>query len=189
MWVLGTGRRVQPFAPRLSSSAVLYGVDQIDASWMDEQVFVVQKELDHVQAVQNRRLWTSCNMAVTEDAHDFGRGARPDPGPGCCGRIGPDREHLATFELIGDRLDAQHFLLGIQAFREVVCEHQESRLTGMRDLLAGQGDLAGRAWCQPEDDTIDVALLEHVSPIEWDNVILYGQYVLDRSPRSTDLGS
>ena len=26
-------------------------------------------------------------------------------------------------------------------------------------------------WCQPEDDTIDVALLEHVSPIEWDNVI------------------
>ena len=67
MWVLGTGGRVQPFAPRLSSSVVLYGVDQIDASWMDEQVFVVQKELDHVQAVQNRHLWTSCNMAVTED--------------------------------------------------------------------------------------------------------------------------
>ena len=38
-------------------------------------------------------------------------------------------------------------------------------------------------WCQPEDDEdkIDVALLEHVSPIEWDNVILYGQYVLDRA--------
>jgi hypothetical protein len=38
-------------------------------------------------------------------------------------------------------------------------------------------------WCQPGDDEekIDVALLEHVSPIEWDNVILYGQYVLDRS--------
>ena len=38
-------------------------------------------------------------------------------------------------------------------------------------------------WCQPEDDNdkIDIALLEHVSPIEWDNVILYGQYVLDRS--------
>ena len=30
-------------------------------------------------------------------------------------------------------------------------------------------------------DQIDVALLEHVSPIEWDNVILYGQYVLDRA--------
>jgi hypothetical protein len=36
-------------------------------------------------------------------------------------------------------------------------------------------------WCQPEEEKIDVALLEHVSPIEWDNVILYGQYVLDRA--------
>ena len=30
-----------------------------------------------------------------------------------------------------------------------------------------------------------MSLLEHVSPIEWDNVILYGQYVLDRA-RSAD---
>jgi TnpA family transposase len=36
-------------------------------------------------------------------------------------------------------------------------------------------------WCKPEGDKIDVALLEHVSPIEWDNVILYGQYLLDRA--------
>jgi TnpA family transposase len=36
-------------------------------------------------------------------------------------------------------------------------------------------------WCKPEDDKIDVTLLEHISPIEWDNVILYGQYVLDRA--------
>ena len=28
---------------------------------------------------------------------------------------------------------------------------------------------------------IDATLLQHVSPIEWDNVILYGQYVLDRA--------
>jgi TnpA family transposase len=34
--------------------------------------------------------------------------------------------------------------------------------------------------CNPEDDAIDVSLLEHISPIEWNNVILYGQYVLDR---------
>lgn len=33
----------------------------------------------------------------------------------------------------------------------------------------------------PEDATIDIGLLEHVSPIEWDNVILYGQYILDRA--------
>lgn len=30
------------------------------------------------------------------------------------------------------------------------------------------------------DDAIDIALLAHISPIEWDNVILYGQYVLNR---------
>jgi TnpA family transposase len=36
-------------------------------------------------------------------------------------------------------------------------------------------------WCKPEDDKIDVALLEHISPIEWDNVILYGQYILGRA--------
>jgi hypothetical protein len=26
-----------------------------------------------------------------------------------------------------------------------------------------------------------LSLLDHVSPIEWDNVLLYGQYVIDRS--------
>jgi hypothetical protein len=38
-------------------------------------------------------------------------------------------------------------------------------------------------WCQPAnaEDKIDITLLEHISPIEWDNIILYGQYVLDRS--------
>jgi len=33
--------------------------------------------------------------------------------------------------------------------------------------------------CNPEIEGIDVSLLEHVSPIEWDNVLLYGEYVLD----------
>jgi TnpA family transposase len=38
-------------------------------------------------------------------------------------------------------------------------------------------------WHQPKEGEgkIDVTLLEHVSPIEWDNVILYGQYILDRA--------
>ena len=31
----------------------------------------------------------------------------------------------------------------------------------------------------PEGEDIDNSLLEHVSPIEWENVILYGQYVLN----------
>ena len=34
--------------------------------------------------------------------------------------------------------------------------------------------------CHPIANGIDLSLLEHVSPIEWDNVVLYGQYILDR---------
>jgi len=34
--------------------------------------------------------------------------------------------------------------------------------------------------CDPLADRIDLSVLEHVSPIEWDNVVLYGQYILDR---------
>jgi hypothetical protein len=40
-----------------------------------------------------------------------------------------------------------------------------------------------RAWlCLPVAFVrlFDLSLLEHVSPIEWDNVVLYGQYILDR---------
>ncbi|MDD9939975.1 MAG: hypothetical protein OXU20_02835, partial [Myxococcales bacterium] len=32
-----------------------------------------------------------------------------------------------------------------------------------------------------EEHGIDWRMLQHVSPIEWDNVVLYGQYVLNRS--------
>ena len=31
----------------------------------------------------------------------------------------------------------------------------------------------------PEDSSIDLSLMEHISPIAWDNVILYGEYVLN----------
>ena len=34
--------------------------------------------------------------------------------------------------------------------------------------------------CDPVANGIDLSLLERVSPIEWDNVVLYGQYILDR---------
>jgi hypothetical protein len=37
-----------------------------------------------------------------------------------------------------------------------------------------------RSECDPVANGIDLSLLEHVSPIEWDNVVLYGQYILDR---------
>ena len=33
----------------------------------------------------------------------------------------------------------------------------------------------------PEGEDINISLLERVSPIEWENVILYGQYVRGRS--------
>lgn len=34
--------------------------------------------------------------------------------------------------------------------------------------------------CDPEKAGVDLSLLEHINPIEWDNVLLYGEYVLDR---------
>lgn len=35
--------------------------------------------------------------------------------------------------------------------------------------------------CDPEGAGIDLTLLQHVSPITWDNVILYGEYILNRN--------
>jgi len=35
--------------------------------------------------------------------------------------------------------------------------------------------------CDPVANGVDTSLLEHVSPIEWDNVVLYGQYILTGS--------
>jgi hypothetical protein len=54
--------------------------------------------------------------------------------------------------------------------------------------------------CDPQSNGINVSLLEHVSPIEWENVVLYGEYVINRDlirsvrlrliPQNyTDLGS
>ena len=35
--------------------------------------------------------------------------------------------------------------------------------------------------CDPEGNGIDLKLMAHVSPITWENVILYGEYVLDKT--------
>jgi TnpA family transposase len=37
-----------------------------------------------------------------------------------------------------------------------------------------------RHW-DPAEDGLDPALLTHISPIGWDNIVLYGEYALDRS--------
>ncbi|NOK57435.1 MAG: hypothetical protein GFH27_549309n170 [Chloroflexi bacterium AL-W] len=34
--------------------------------------------------------------------------------------------------------------------------------------------------CDPAQAGIDVSLLAHISPIGWDNLILYGEYVLNQ---------
>lgn len=34
--------------------------------------------------------------------------------------------------------------------------------------------------CDPEAAGVDLSLLEHISPIGWENIILYGEYVLNR---------
>ena len=35
--------------------------------------------------------------------------------------------------------------------------------------------------CDPEDVGIDLSMVEHISPIGWENILLYGEYVLDPS--------
>jgi hypothetical protein len=45
--------------------------------------------------------------------------------------------------------------------------------------MSGPCDSAGLL-CDPVANGVDLSLLEHVSPIGWDNVVLYGQYILDR---------
>ncbi len=35
--------------------------------------------------------------------------------------------------------------------------------------------------CDPDGAGVDLSLLKHISPIGWENVILYGEYVLNRS--------
>jgi len=51
---------------------------------------------------------------------------------------------------------------------------------GLHRLLAGAGNLPGPQPVRPGRQWNRSPLLEHVSPIEWDNVVLYGQYILDR---------
>ena len=45
--------------------------------------------------------------------------------------------------------------------------------------MAGQGNLPRAEMGIPDGEDINISLLEHVSPIEWENVIFYGQYVLN----------
>ena len=33
----------------------------------------------------------------------------------------------------------------------------------------------------PDSAGVDRSQLEHISPIEWENLLLYGQYLIDRS--------
>jgi hypothetical protein len=34
----------------------------------------------------------------------------------------------------------------------------------------------------PEEARVDLSMLEHNSPVGWDNVLSYGEYVLDQDP-------
>jgi hypothetical protein len=35
--------------------------------------------------------------------------------------------------------------------------------------------------CDPEGAGVDLSLLEHISAIGWEHIILYGEYVLNRN--------
>ena len=55
---------------------------------------------------------------------------------------------------------------------------------GLHRLLAGVGNLLGPQSVRPHGRKWNrsvPALLERVRPIEWDNVVLYGQYILTGS--------
>jgi hypothetical protein len=53
---------------------------------------------------------------------------------------------------------------------------------GVHRLLAGVGISWVLSQCDPPvANGIDLSLLKRVSPIEWDNVVLYGQYILSGS--------
>jgi hypothetical protein len=55
---------------------------------------------------------------------------------------------------------------------------------GVHRLLAGAGEISRiLSQCDPVANGVDTSLLEHVSPIEWDNVVLYGQQILDPEAR------
>jgi hypothetical protein len=48
---------------------------------------------------------------------------------------------------------------------------------GVHRLLQAREISRVLSQCDPVANGVDTALLEHVSPIEWDNVVLYGQYI------------
>ena len=49
---------------------------------------------------------------------------------------------------------------------------------GVHRLLAGVGIFLVLSQCDPVANGIDLCLLERVSPIEWDNVVLYGVFAV-----------
>jgi len=67
------------------------------------------------------------------------------------------------------------------------CQQQMSRASCLVLILAAiiywqilEIDSVLRHW-DPAEDGIDLALLTHMSPLGWDNIVLYGEYALDRS--------
>lgn len=33
----------------------------------------------------------------------------------------------------------------------------------------------------PQSQELDLSLLQHISPVGWDNIILYGEYIINKS--------
>jgi hypothetical protein len=46
-------------------------------------------------------------------------------------------------------------------------------------IIYWQAKKMHRVLFECDDKDLDTSLLKHISPITWDNVILYGEYVLD----------
>jgi hypothetical protein len=49
------------------------------------------------------------------------------------------------------------------------------------NIINWQAKEIGRVLSEGLPEDIDTSLVTHVNPVEWDNVLLYGEYVIDRN--------
>ncbi len=102
--------------------------------------------------------------------------------------------NFAAFPMFGKRVGPRirglhrQWIYRIDLQREYgpLCQQQRSRASCLVLILAAiiswqirAIDTVLRHW-DPDEDGVDASLLPHMSPSGWDNIVLYGEYALDR---------
>ena len=85
------------------------------------------------------------------------------------------------FEIYEDILSFASVQLGIPA--DVIDTYASCMTLILASIIYWQAKEINRVVleCDPEGAGVDLSLIQHISPITWDNVILYGKYMLDRN--------